>query len=97
MFFSSSVCRGSSTSDLAPHPVAAQAVLAERNADLPQDRRMLFRIGINLGDVLVESDVDLLGDGVNVAAPRRHRRARWYVHFSVGVRPGSRQGRRGVR
>src|SRR5215472_17116861 len=41
--------------------------MAERNADVPEDRRMLSRIGINLGDVLIEGD-DILGDGVNVAA-----------------------------
>ncbi len=47
--------------------VAVQAVMVERNDGTPQDRRMLFRIGINLGDVLIEGD-DILGDGVNVAA-----------------------------
>ena len=47
--------------------VAVQAVMAERNSDVPLDRRMLFRIGINLGDILIEGD-DILGDGVNVAA-----------------------------
>src|SRR5215468_8220637 len=47
--------------------VAVQKLMAERNADVPQDRRMLFRIGINLGDVLIEDD-DILGDGVNIAA-----------------------------
>ena len=47
--------------------VAVQAVMAERNEGVPQDRRMLFRIGINLGDILIEGD-DILGDGVNVAA-----------------------------
>src|ERR1700761_8410291 len=47
--------------------VAVQAVTAERNEGIPQDRRMLFRIGINLGDILIEGD-DILGDGVNVAA-----------------------------
>jgi adenylate cyclase len=47
--------------------VAVQKLMAERNADLPEDRRMLFRIGINLGDVLIEGD-DILGDGVNIAA-----------------------------
>jgi TolB-like protein/Flp pilus assembly protein TadD len=47
--------------------VAIQAVMAQRNEGLPQDRRMLFRIGINLGDILIEGD-DILGDGVNVAA-----------------------------
>ena len=47
--------------------VRIQRDLAERNATLAHDRRMLFRIGINLGDVLVEGD-DLFGEGVNIAA-----------------------------
>jgi TolB-like protein/class 3 adenylate cyclase len=47
--------------------VAVQAVIAERNEGIPQDRRMQFRVGINLGDILIEGD-DILGDGVNVAA-----------------------------
>ena len=47
--------------------VAIQNLMAERNANVPKDRQMLFRIGINLGDVLIEGD-DILGDGVNVAA-----------------------------
>jgi adenylate cyclase len=47
--------------------VAVQAVMAERNQGVPEDRRMLYRIGINLGDILIDGD-DILGDGVNVAA-----------------------------
>jgi TolB-like protein/class 3 adenylate cyclase len=47
--------------------VAVQKLMAERSADVPEDRRMLFRFGINVGDVLVQGD-DILGDGVNVAA-----------------------------
>src|SRR6516162_3165379 len=47
--------------------VAMQAVMAERNEGVPAERRMLFRIGINLGDILIDGD-DILGDGVNVAA-----------------------------
>jgi len=47
--------------------VAVQALMAERNNGVPEDRRMLYRIGINLGDILIEAD-DILGDGVNVAA-----------------------------
>jgi TolB-like protein/class 3 adenylate cyclase len=47
--------------------VAVQAVMAQRNEGISQDRRMLFRIGINLGDILIEGD-DILGDGVNIAA-----------------------------
>src|SRR5579872_4920893 len=47
--------------------IAVQTVMAERNADVPVDRRMLYRIGVNLGDILIEGD-DILGDGVNIAA-----------------------------
>jgi adenylate cyclase len=44
-----------------------QKNVAERQAGVPPERRIVFRIGVNLGDVVVEGD-DLLGDGVNVAA-----------------------------
>jgi TolB-like protein/class 3 adenylate cyclase len=47
--------------------VAVQAVMGQRNEGVPADRQMLFRFGINLGDILIEGD-DILGDGVNVAA-----------------------------
>ncbi len=47
--------------------VDIQAEMAARNAGLPEDRRILFRIGINVGDVIVDGD-DLYGDGVNVAS-----------------------------
>ncbi|WP_298260269.1 adenylate/guanylate cyclase domain-containing protein [Bradyrhizobium sp.] len=47
--------------------VAVQAVMAERNEGIPQDRRMQYRIGINLGDILIDGD-DILGDSVNVTA-----------------------------
>lgn len=47
--------------------VAIQRALHHRNSDLAPDRRMEFRIGVNLGDVVAEG-ADLLGDGVNVAA-----------------------------
>jgi len=47
--------------------VAVQRVMDERNLGVPPERRMLFRIGINLGDILIEGD-DILGDGVNIAA-----------------------------
>src|SRR5579859_937269 len=39
--------------------------MAERNAGLPEDRRIVFRIGIHIGDVIEEADGDLMGDGVN--------------------------------
>ena len=47
--------------------VAMQTVMAKRNDGVPENRRMLFRIGINLGDILIEGG-DILGDGVNIAA-----------------------------
>ena len=61
---------------LAEFPSAIEAVrcaieiqqdLRERNSEQPPDRQMVFRIGINLGDVMVDGD-DIYGDGVNVAA-----------------------------
>jgi adenylate cyclase len=47
--------------------VEIQRELAKRNADLPTDQRMEYRIGINLGDVMVDED-SIYGDGVNIAA-----------------------------
>jgi adenylate cyclase len=48
--------------------IEVQNGMAERNAGLPPERRIEFRIGIHLGDVVEESDGDLMGDGVNIAA-----------------------------
>ncbi|HEX9169684.1 MAG TPA: adenylate/guanylate cyclase domain-containing protein [Roseiarcus sp.] len=48
--------------------IEMQQGLVERNAGLPPDRRIEFRVGIHLGDVVEESDGDLMGDGVNIAA-----------------------------
>jgi adenylate cyclase len=45
-----------------------QHTMVERNAGVPEDRRIEFRIGIHLGDVVEEADGDLMGDGVNIAA-----------------------------
>jgi len=42
--------------------------MAERNTGLPPERRIEFRVGIHLGDVVEEADGDLMGDGVNIAA-----------------------------
>jgi adenylate cyclase len=44
-----------------------QPLMAERNNDIPADRKMLYRVGINLGDVMIDGD-DVYGDGVNIAA-----------------------------
>src|SRR5271157_5953366 len=48
--------------------IEIQNSMVERNAGLPPDRRIEFRIGIHIGDVVEEADGDLMGDGVNIAA-----------------------------
>jgi adenylate cyclase len=57
----------SSVVDAVKCAVEAQKEIGERNADLPENRRMLFRIGVNLGDIIEEGD-RIYGDGVNIAA-----------------------------
>lgn len=53
--------------DAAACAVAAQRELARREADLPEDRRLRFRIGVHLGDLVIEED-EIFGDGINIAA-----------------------------
>ena len=48
--------------------IEVQSGMVERNAGLSSERRIEFRIGIHLGDIVEESDGDLMGDGVNIAA-----------------------------
>src|ERR1700690_2843396 len=48
--------------------ITVQNAMIERNVGMPVDQRIDFRIGIHLGDVVEESDGDLMGDGVNIAA-----------------------------
>ncbi|MBV8106579.1 MAG: adenylate/guanylate cyclase domain-containing protein [Hyphomicrobiales bacterium] len=48
--------------------IEVQSGLIERNAGVPPDRRIDFRVGVHVGDVVEESDGDLMGDGVNIAA-----------------------------
>jgi TolB-like protein/class 3 adenylate cyclase/thioredoxin-like negative regulator of GroEL len=47
--------------------VAVQRSMVSRNAEEPQDKRIVFRIGINVGDIIIDGD-DIFGDGVNIAA-----------------------------
>ena len=47
--------------------IAIQKMMVARNTSLPEAKRILYRVGVNLGDILIEGD-DILGDGVNVAA-----------------------------
>ncbi len=53
--------------DAVTFAVDVQQALAERNAKVPEDRRITYRMGINIGDIIVEGE-DIYGDGVNVAA-----------------------------
>src|ERR1700746_1256091 len=48
--------------------IEVQSGMLERNAGVPPERRIEFRVGIHMGDVVEESDGDLMGDGVNIAA-----------------------------
>ena len=57
----------SSVVDAVSAAVETQQAVAEHNSDLPQEKRIEFRVGINLGDVVIDGD-DIHGDGVNVAA-----------------------------
>jgi class 3 adenylate cyclase len=61
--------------------VEIQDTMAKRNREVPQDRCIDVRIGVNLGDVIVEGD-DFYGDGVNVAA--RLEGLAWAGDFSIG-------------
>ncbi len=53
--------------DAVRNALAIQSAMAGRNAELAEALRLVFRIGVNLGDVIIEGD-DIHGDGVNVAA-----------------------------
>src|ERR1700750_3385849 len=48
--------------------IEVQTGMVERNAGVPAEKRIEFRLGIHVGDVVEESDGDLMGDGVNIAA-----------------------------
>jgi adenylate cyclase len=57
----------SSVVDAVRCAVEIQRAMADRNAEVPEDKRITFRIGVNLGDVIADSG-DIYGDGVNIAA-----------------------------
>ena len=70
--------------------IEVQTAMVERNAGLPPERRIEFRVGIHLGDVVEESDGDLMGDGVNIAA-RLEVQAEIAAAMAAGVTPGIRE------
>ncbi len=53
--------------DAVSFAVDVQCAMGNRNADVPEDKRITYRIGINIGDIIVEGD-DIYGDGVNIAS-----------------------------
>jgi adenylate cyclase len=75
--------------------IEIQNGLIERNAGVPEDRRIKFRVGIHVGDVVEESDGDLMGDGVNIAAPRGRCEAGSNLSFRGRLSAGERQARDG--
>jgi adenylate cyclase len=62
-----------------------QRAMAERNAAIPEDRRIELRIGINVGDVIIEKQ-DIYGDGVNIAARLEGIAKAGGIYFTPSVR-----------
>ena len=72
--------------------VAWQNGVAEREAEADEDKRLQFRIGINVGDVIIEGE-DIHGDGVNIAARLEGLAEPGGICLSSdGLPPGQRQG-----
>src|SRR6187401_3797301 len=66
--------------------IELQNAMLERNAGVPTDRRIEFRVGIHIGEIVEESDGDLMGDGVNIAArPGRYCRTKWDLPVRGGI------------
>jgi adenylate cyclase len=84
----------SSVVDAVRCAVEIQRGMAEREPEVPEQQRIRFRIGINLGDVIAEGE-DIFGDGVNIAArleapgrARRDLRARTTARIRLPAPPG---------
>ena len=77
--------------------IAIQKLMVERNAATPEAKRIVYRIGVNLGDVLIEGD-DILGDGVNIAARLEGIcEPGGVLRFGLGLRSCARADRREFR
>ena len=67
-------------------PSKVQSGMAEENAGVPQGKRIEFRIGIHVGDIIID-DNDIFGDGVNIAARLEgSRNAEAFADISIGRR-----------
>ena len=64
--------------------VEIQRAMAERNAVIPEDRRIEFRIGINVGDIIIDQE-DIYGDGVNIASRLEGIANPGQVYISSGI------------
>jgi TolB-like protein len=62
------ICEFRSVVDAVRCAIAVQNGMVERNAGVSSERRIEFRVGVHLGDIVEEADGDLMGDGVNIAA-----------------------------
>ena len=71
--------------DAVRHAVDVQHAIARRNSEVSDDRRIDLRIGINLGDIIVEGD-DIYGEGVNIAARLEGLCGPGEVYVSAAVR-----------
>ncbi len=71
--------------------VKIQDELAAANEALPEEQRLQFRIGINVGDVMVK-DGDIFGDGVNIAARLEAWPSRRHLHLARRARPRAQDG-----
>jgi adenylate cyclase len=76
--------------------IEVQSGMVDRNAGLPPERRIEFRIGIHVGDVVEETDGDLMGMGSTSRRGWRGSRSPAASAIECGIRAGSRQGQRGV-
>jgi class 3 adenylate cyclase len=76
--------------------LGVQRLMAERNIEVPADKRLVFRMGIHLGDVIVDND-DIFGDGVNIAARLQEiAGAGWYLPVASRPRDDPQEYRRAV-
>ena len=86
-----------STVDAVRCAIDIQRAMPARNADRSPDKKIEFRIGINVGDIIVEDD-DIFGDGVNIAARLESiSPGRRHLHFGCGSPAGERPGRGRIR
>ena len=86
----------SSVVDAVRCAVDVQRGMAVRNEGVAPDKRLDFRIGINVGDIIIDGD-DIFGDGVNVSAPGSAGRPGRDLRQSRRARPGARQAERCLR